>query len=228
MTNDAVAVITIDGPSGVGKGTLALSLADALGWHLLDSGALYRLTALRALDTDTPVDDDNRMAELARDLPVSFRVDRGVGVSIDLDGRDVTRAIRDEQVSQVASQVAALPTVREALLQRQRDFRKPPGLVADGRDMGTVVFPDAALKLFLTASAEERTRRRVEQLSAFGRRAIFDQIYSDITERDHRDATRAQSPLVPADDAVVIDTSDLSISQVLDRAMHLLGVRGLD
>lgn len=225
--NNRAPVVAIDGPSGVGKGTLALSVADALGWHLLDSGSLYRLTALRALDTATALDDGDALAGLARALPVTFHVDHGVGVSIDMNGRDVTRAIRDEQVSQAASKVAAVPAVRAALLQRQRDFRKSPGLVADGRDMGTVVFADAPLKLFLTASVEERARRRVAQLSASGRRAIFDQIYSDISERDHRDATRAQAPLVPADDAVVIDTSDLSISQVLDKAMHLIGRRGL-
>ena len=181
-------VIAIDGPSGVGKGTLALSVSRAQQWHLLDSGALYRLVALSALRRGTALDDAQVLGETARHLPVRFEVVQDQGVRIDLDGDDVTRAIREESVGEAASRVATLPTVRAGLLDRQRDFQQPPGLVADGRDMGTVVFPDAALKVFLTASALVRARRRAAQLSVSEDSAIFERIYSDIIQRDERDA----------------------------------------
>ena len=220
-------VIAIDGPSGVGKGTLALSVSQAQQWHLLDSGALYRLVALSALRRGTALDDARVLGETARHLPVRFEVVQDQGVRIDLDGDDVTRAIREESVGEAASRVATLPTVRAGLLDRQRDFQQPPGLVADGRDMGTVVFPDAALKVFLTASALVRARRRAAQLSVSEDSAIFERIYSDIIQRDERDATRATAPLTPADDAVIIDTSELGIEQVFDRVMALIAERRL-
>lgn len=220
-------VIAIDGPSGVGKGTLALSVSRAQQWHLLDSGALYRLVALSALRRGTALDDARVLGETARHLPVRFEVVQDQGVRIDLDGDDVTRAIREESVGEAASRVATLPTVRAGLLDRQRDFQQPPGLVADGRDMGTVVFPDAALKVFLTASALVRARRRAAQLSVSEDSAIFERIYSDIIQRDERDATRATAPLKPADDAVIIDTSELGIEQVFDRVMALIAERRL-
>lgn len=220
-------VIAIDGPSGVGKGTLALSVSRAQQWHLLDSGALYRLVALSALRRGTALDDAQVLGETARHLPVRFEVVQDQGVRIDLDGDDVTRAIREESVGEAASRVATLPTVRAGLLDRQRDFQQPPGLVADGRDMGTVVFPDAALKVFLTASALVRARRRAAQLSVSEDSAIFERIYSDIIQRDERDATRATAPLKPADDAVIIDTSELGIEQVFDRVMALIAERRL-
>ena len=220
-------VIAIDGPSGVGKGTLALSVSRAQQWHLLDSGALYRLVALSALRRGAALDDAQVLGETARHLPVRFEVVQDQGVRIDLDGDDVTRAIREESVGEAASRVATLPTVRAGLLDRQRDFQQPPGLVADGRDMGTVVFPDAALKVFLTASAWVRARRRAAQLSVSEDSAIFERIYSDIIQRDERDATRATAPLKPADDAVIIDTSELGIEQVFDRVMALIAERRL-
>lgn len=214
-------VICIDGPSGVGKGTLCRALASHYGFHLLDSGSLYRLTALKALrDGVDPDADEAVLAPLAANLDVRFVV-IGDDARIELEGLNVTTAIRDEAVSQAASQVATKPAVRDALLQRQRDFAQPPGLVADGRDMGTVVFPDAPVKLFLVADAEERARRRTEQLSQSGENAIFDRIYADILARDQRDASRTVAPLKPADDAHVIDTTTLSIDDVVAQAKRL-------
>lgn len=220
-------VVAVDGPSGVGKGTLALSLSAHLRWHLLDSGALYRLVALSAMRQRTELDDETTLAGIARTLPVAFSVQPGQGVRIDLAGDDVTRAIREERVGDAASRVAALPAVRANLLERQRDFRTAPGLVADGRDMGTVVFPRAPLKLFLTASAEVRARRRAAQLSVPENSATFEKIYSDIISRDQRDASRTTAPLKPADDAVILDTSELGIDQVLRQAITLIVDRGL-
>ncbi|MEC9407755.1 MAG: (d)CMP kinase [Pseudomonadota bacterium] len=222
-----VPVVAIDGPSGVGKGTLALTLSQTLGWHLLDSGALYRLVALSAVRRGTALDDAETLGGIARSLPVRFDVQAKQGVRIDLDGDDVTTAIREETVGEAASKVATQPSVRAGLLERQRDFRQAPGLVADGRDMGTVVFPEAPLKIFLNASAEVRARRRAAQLSVAEDSAIFERIYSDIIQRDERDATRATAPLKPADDAVIIDTSELGIEQVFERVMALVVERRL-
>jgi len=220
-----VPVIAVDGPSGTGKGTVCGRLADWLGWHLLDSGALYRLVALRAERTGTPTSDETALARLATDMEADFvRGDAEVPIRALLRGEDVSAAIRAESISRLASEVAACPAVRQALLERQRAARRPPGLVADGRDMGTVVFPDAPLKLFLTASPEERARRRYKQLKDKGIGVNLRQLSADIAERDARDSQRKISPLKPAPDAVVIDTSDLAIDDVIERArVQVLG-----
>ena len=202
-------VIAIDGPAASGKGTIAYNVATALGFHYLDSGSLYRLVALRALEQDVPTRDEIALAELARDVKVAFRAGRAM-----FDGRDVADALRTEAVSATASQIAVHPRVRSALLARQRAFRASPGLVAEGRDMGTVVFPDAALKVFLTASAEARADRRHKQLIAKGISVNIEGLLRDIRERDARDSTRAAAPLVAAPDAVTLDTTDLSIAEV--------------
>lgn len=220
--SDRAPVITVDGPSGVGKGTLCQWLARRLGWRLLDSGALYRLTALAALNRDLPLEEESRMAAVAADLDVEFvMVDGENPPRVILDGVEVGAALRGETIGNAASRVAALPAVRAALLQRQRDFRRPPGLVADGRDMGTVVFPDAELKLFLTASAGERARRRYKQLSEQGLDANLERLLGEIAERDARDTQRATAPLRPAADAEVLDTTRLSVADVWARAWAL-------
>jgi len=224
--NGEAPVITIDGPSGSGKGTVALRVARELGWHLLDSGALYRVLALAARRHGVPLDDARALAELARGLDLRFE-DRagGEGVEILLEGEPVGAELRTEATGNDASRIAALPEVREALLERQRAFRRPPGLVADGRDMGTVVFPDAPLKIFLTASAGERARRRHKQLKEKGLDANLESLYREIAERDARDAARAVAPLRPARDAIEIDTTRLGVDEVVARVMEL--ARGL-
>ncbi|WP_353981847.1 (d)CMP kinase [Salinicola endophyticus] len=219
-------VLTIDGPGGAGKGTISRMIAERLGWHLLDSGALYRLTALAALRKEVALDDLERLTRQAQRLDVVFAVEDGAA-RILLEGDDVTRAIRREEVGNAASQVAALPPVREALLQRQRDFRQAPGLVADGRDMGTVVFIDAPLKIYLTASAEERAQRRLRQLREAGEDARLATLLEEIQARDARDMQRAVAPLKPAEDAVELDTTQLDIPEVVERIETLLAERGL-
>ncbi len=219
--NDTVPVITIDGPSGTGKGTIGLLLADWLDWNFLDSGALYRLVALAALRRAISLEDEQALGRLARELPVEFRR-RGRELEILLEGEPVGEAIRDEQVAAAASRVAALGAVRAGLLALQRGFRRPPGLIADGRDMGTVVFPDAPLKLYLTASAEERARRRYKQLKEKGNDVSLAQLAEDIARRDTRDSERELSPLRPAEDAIIIDTSDLGIEEVFARVRALV------
>ena len=209
-------VIAIDGPAASGKGTIAEAVARALGFHYLDSGSLYRLVALKALRTSTAFDDGPGLARLARMLDVRF----GDGALL-LDGVDAAAAIREEGVSTGASQVAVHGAVREALSDRQRAFRRPPGLVADGRDMGTVVFPDARLKVFVTATAEERARRRHKQLIAKGISITMDGLLRDIRERDARDAGRAVAPLAPASDAVLLDTTSLTIDEAVGRVLEL-------
>lgn len=218
-------VITIDGPSGSGKGTISRLLSERLGWHFLDSGALYRLVALAARRRGLDWSDAAGLAALARGLDARFEADARGGTRILLDGEAVTLAIRTEEVGAGASQVAALPEVRQALLARQRDFARPPGLVADGRDMGTVVFPEAELKIFLTASLEERARRRHKQLKEQGVSANLDALLRELAERDRRDATRAVAPLRPAPEAVTVDTSGLGVEEVLARVLALARAR---
>ncbi|WP_226702667.1 (d)CMP kinase [Microbulbifer elongatus] len=217
-------VVTIDGPSGSGKGTIAKLLADRLGYALLDSGALYRLTALAALDAGVDLADEERLAEIAANLDIRFAIANGEVAAV-LAGKDVSRDIRMERVSMAASKVAAVPAVRAALLQRQRDFRGLPGLVADGRDMGTTVFPDAPVKVFLTASAEERARRRFDQLQGRGVSVSLRDLLEDIRARDDRDMNRAASPLAPAEDAVVLDSTDIDIDGVLQKVLELVQKR---
>ncbi|MBI3343610.1 MAG: (d)CMP kinase [Gammaproteobacteria bacterium] len=220
-----IPVITIDGPSGSGKGTISQIVAQRLGWNLLDSGALYRLLALAARRGGIPLDNEAALATLAKKLDVQF-VAGTVGQppsqnQVMLEGEDVGEMLRSEQCGNDASKVAALPAVREALLDRQRAFRAPPGLVADGRDMGSVVFPDADLKIFLTASAERRALRRYKQLKDKGVDVKIPNLVEEIAERDVRDSTRCVAPMAPANDAVVLDSSDLTIEQVAARVMDL-------
>jgi CMP/dCMP kinase len=214
-------VIAIDGPSGSGKGTIARRIRAWLGWHLLDSGALYRLVAWSALEQGVPLDDAGLLQTIARDLPVRF-VDSAEDTHALLAGRDVSDAIRTERCGAAASEVAAWPEVRAALLSRQRAFQVPPGLVADGRDMGTVVFADAAHKVFLTARAEERARRRYKQLSDKGLDVTLDSLLREILARDARDAQRPVAPLKPADDAVTVDSTGVPIDAVVEQVLSLL------
>ncbi|MFA7623596.1 MAG: (d)CMP kinase [Pusillimonas sp.] len=222
MTNSMnVPVITIDGPTASGKGTVAQRVAQALGWAMLDSGALYRLTALACGDAGIAITDEAGAARVAVGLDVRFS-----GGAIVLSGRDVTDAIRAESVGVQASQVAALGAVRQALLERQRAFRQPPGLVADGRDMGTVVFPDAAVKVFLVADVHARAQRRCKQLIDKGFPANLADLTRDLQERDARDSSRAHAPLVAAPDAVTIDSSNLSIEQTVNAVLGLWSKQG--
>ncbi len=216
--NGIAPVITVDGPSGVGKGTLCQWLATRLGWRLLDSGALYRLTALAAQRRCLPLDDEGSVAAVAAELAVEFSSGANGVLHITLDGEEVSAAIRSETAGNAASQVAALPQVRAALLQRQRDFRQWPGLIADGRDMGAGVFPDAPLKLFLTADPGERARRRHKQLSENDMDVSLADLERGIAERDARDLQRAAAPLAPAADAIILDTTPMSIAQVCEWA----------
>jgi cytidylate kinase len=214
-----VRVLTIDGPSGSGKGTVSRAVAKALGWALLDSGALYRLVALGARRAGISLDDARAIAELAGRFNIRFDSDESGDELVWLEGQDVSRAIRTEEAGNDASKVAALQEVRAALLERQRAFAVPPGLVADGRDMGTVVFPEAAPKIFLTASPAERALRRYKQLKEKGVAATLAALSLEIAERDRRDMNRAISPLVASADAVLLDTTGMSVSAVVERVL---------
>jgi CMP/dCMP kinase len=220
-------IVTIDGPSGSGKGTISRAVAVRAGWHLLDSGALYRLVALAGVKKAVDPNDTDGHARIAGSMDVRFDVGSDGGELVFLAGEEVTRQIRSEQAGQGASRVAAWPAVRSALLDRQRAFSQAPGLVADGRDMGTVVFPEADLKIFLTATPDERALRRYKQLKDKGSDVSLPALSREITERDQRDSTRAVSPLKPAPDAEVIDSTSLTIEQVIDRVTALGRLRAL-
>jgi cytidylate kinase len=220
--NDSVPVITLDGPGGSGKGTVCLQLASQLGWHILDSGSLYRLTALEALQDN--VVDEGQLIEIAGKLEIDYVPDDG-RLKVLLKGRDVTDAIRAEPVGARASEIAAMAGVRQALLQRQRAFARPPGLLADGRDMGTVVFPGAKLKIFLTASPEERAKRRYKQLKEKGIDANLPELVAELQARDKRDSERSVAPLKAADDAILLDTTEMNIDDVVNRVLQLANQR---
>ena len=223
----AAPILTIDGPSGSGKGTISRRIADRLGWHLLDSGALYRLVALAGKRAGADPADAEAHARLALQMNVSFASAPDGGERVILEGSEVSAEIRSEEGGQGASRVAAWPAVRTALLQRQRAFAQPPGLVADGRDMGTVIFPAAELKVFLTASAAERAQRRYKQLKDKGSDVSLPALSREIAERDLRDSTRAVAPLKPAPDAALIDSTGLTIEEVVDRVLALGASRAL-
>ena len=218
-----IPVITIDGPSGSGKGTVAVRIAEELGFTLLDSGALYRSVGIAALRGEIDLTDHQQIAELARHLNIEFSVSSPD--SVWLDGEDVSLEIRTDIGSELASQIGAIPAAREALYERQLAFRKAPGLVADGRDMGTVVFQDAIIKIYLTARPEERAQRRYKQLIDKGIDASLADLLRDLKERDARDSERPISPLKPAKDAVVLDTTDLHIDQVVEQVLDLVSER---
>jgi cytidylate kinase len=220
-------IVTIDGPSGSGKGTISRAVARHAGWHLLDSGALYRLVALAGVAAGAASEDAQRHAGLAARMDVSFGSELDGGERVWLDGRDVTEAIRSEAAGQGASRVAAWPAVRAALLERQRAFARPPGLVADGRDMGTVVFPEAPLKIFLTATPEERALRRHKQLKDKGSDVSLPALSREIAARDLRDQTRQVAPLRPAPDACVVDSTGLEVAAVVGRVLELGAARRL-
>lgn len=215
MNQPRIPVIAVDGPTASGKGTVAQRVAQQLGWHYLDSGALYRLTALSALRSNIPLSDQPRIATLAAALPCGF-----AGAVVRLSDADVTDAIRAEEVGNAASRIAALPAVRQALVGLQLGFRQAPGLVADGRDMGTVIFPDASLKVFLTASVAARAQRRYKQLIDKGFSASITDLSKDLVERDARDAQRTAAPLKPAEGAFFLDTSDMSADQAVAQVLR--------
>ena len=219
----SIPVLAIDGPSGVGKGTVARIIAQQQGWHLLDSGAIYRAFALAVDARNIDVTDESALVEVANNLDLEFKSKVGSElVSVYLDGEDVSKVLRTEQTGEMASKIASIGVVRAALLKRQQAFAKTPGLVADGRDMGTVVFADAPFKVFLTASAQERANRRLKQLQNQGSEGIISQILADVVARDERDSSRKHSPLKPAKDALIIDTTELSIDKVITQVSELI------
>ena len=222
MTNATIPVLAVDGPGGSGKGTVCRAVTEAMGWHLLDSGAIYRALAVAARNRGVDAAQSERLAEVARNLDVVFEPVPEGDVRVLVDGDDVTLDLRSETTGDLASRVAAVPAARDALLQRQRDFRKPPGLVADGRDMGTVVFPDATVKVFLTASGDERARRRHKQLKDQGVDVSLVSLLDEIAVRDQRDRNREVAPLVPAADAEELDTTGVPVEDVVERVLKLL------
>jgi CMP/dCMP kinase len=218
-----IPVLTIDGPSGVGKGTVARIIAQQQGWHLLDSGAIYRAFALAVDARGVDVADEAALEEIANNLDLEFKTKADSElVSVYLDGKDVSKVLRTEQTGEMASKIASIGVVRAALLKRQQAFEKTPGLVADGRDMGTVVFAEAPFKVFLTASAQERANRRLKQLQNQGSEGIISKILADVVARDERDSSRKHSPLKPAKDALIIDTTELSIDKVITQVSELI------
>ena len=225
LAESDIPVLTIDGPSGAGKGTAAAAMAERLGFHLLDSGAIYRVAALHALRYNADLNDEASVLETFSTMRATFEPRGAEGVAVQLDGEDVSIEIRTEQAGNAASRVAAMPRVRIALRDEQRAFRTAPGLVADGRDMGTVIFPNARLKIFLTASAEQRAIRRAKQLKDKGITANIAQLVQEIGERDDRDASRQHSPLVPAEDAISIESSSMSGDEVVTRIMNAWNAR---
>lgn len=216
---ECIPVITIDGPSGAGKGTVSRLVAENLGWQLLDSGAIYRVLAVAILHHNIEVSEEEPLIPIAAHLDVQFEITSDGQSKVILEGEDVTDTIRTEEVGALASKVAAFPRIREALLRRQRAFKLAPGLVADGRDMGTVVFTSAPVKVFLTASAEERARRRFEQLKAKGFDVKIRRLLDDIRQRDERDSSREVAPLVPAEGALIVDSTELSIEEVVSKVL---------
>jgi len=223
QTDKLVPVLTIDGPSGSGKGTISARVADALGWHLLDSGALYRAVGFAASLAGLDLSDTEAVTRCAETTKISFRDPKDGGETrVFVNGLDATADIRTETCGAAASAIAAIPSVRTALFEKQRNFRKPPGLVADGRDMGTVIFPDAGHKVFLTASAEERAKRRYKQLKEKGLGVTLATLLREIEARDVRDAERAVAPLKPATDAVLIDSTGMSIDAVVAKVLELV------
>lgn len=218
-----VPILTVDGPSGVGKGTVSRIVSQKMGWHLLDSGAIYRAFALAVNQQGVDIEDEDGLENLAKTLNLEFRTEPGKElVSVYLDAQEVSKQLRTEATGEMASKIATIAIVRKALLERQRAFAKPPGLVADGRDMGTQVFANAPFKVYLTASAEERANRRLKQLQSAGSKGIIAQILQEVKKRDERDSTRKSSPLKPAEDALIIDTTDLSIDEVITKVMTLI------
>ena len=224
-TTDLVPVLAIDGPSGSGKGTVGQTLAAQLGWHFLDSGTLYRAVALLAQRQGGDMADESILVRIAQNLDIRFEIQGHAQVQVMFGGEEVGTAIRSEEISALASQVAAVPGVRRALMDKQRALRRSPGLVADGRDMGTVVFPDATLKIYLTASPETRAERRYKQLKHKGLDVNLARLAEEIRARDARDAQRDASPLKPADDAQIMDTTSLTVAQVVHQILGLLRER---
>ena len=220
--NAAAPVLTIDGPSGAGKGTVSRGIAKALGWHYLDSGSIYRALAVELQNLNVPADDKSDVVAIARRLDLAFRYEPAFAVL--LSGTDILPLLQTESCGNLASRVATIGAVRSVLLDKQRGFRQMPGLVADGRDMGTVVFPDAPFKIFLTASAIIRGERRYKQLKEKGIDVSLEKIIAELTERDERDMARTNAPLLQADDAVFIDSSDLTIDQVIELGLNLVRV----